>query len=153
MATRQVVIDVPGKVLLAEKTDEISFSRELKTLAAVKLYELGRLSSGIAAEVAGEALERMTPEGGETCVRVVCNSCLNPLDVQTAQRPSGECTDNGVLTASRVGGRWFVTNGLVAARVKPCSRSCRKLLCQKCGHELPHRLRQDFWMRAKVSLD
>jgi len=36
-------------------------------------------------EVAGEALERMTPEGGETCVRVVCNSCLNPLDVQTAR--------------------------------------------------------------------
>ena len=26
-------------------------------------------------EVAGEALERMTPEGGETCVRAVCNSC------------------------------------------------------------------------------
>ena len=36
-------------------------------------------------EVAGEALERMMPEGGETCVRVVCNSCLNPLDVQTAR--------------------------------------------------------------------
>lgn len=36
-------------------------------------------------EVAGEALEQMTPEGGETCVRVVCNSCLNPLDVQTAR--------------------------------------------------------------------
>jgi hypothetical protein len=36
-------------------------------------------------EVAGEALERMTPEGGGTCVRVVCNSCLNPLDVQTAR--------------------------------------------------------------------
>ena len=36
-------------------------------------------------EVAGEALERMTPEGGETCVRMVCNSCLNPLDVQTAR--------------------------------------------------------------------
>jgi hypothetical protein len=27
MATRQVIIEVPGKVLLAEKTDEISFSR------------------------------------------------------------------------------------------------------------------------------
>ena len=53
MATRQIVIEVPEKVLLAEKTDEISFSRELKTLAAVKLYELGRLSSGIAAELAG----------------------------------------------------------------------------------------------------
>jgi len=35
--------------------------------------------------VAGEALERMMPEGGETCVRMVCNSCLNPLDVQTAR--------------------------------------------------------------------
>jgi hypothetical protein len=33
----------------------------------------------------GAALERMTPEGCETCVRVVCNSCLNPLDVQTAR--------------------------------------------------------------------
>jgi len=36
-------------------------------------------------EVAGEALERMTPDEGETCVRVVYNSCLNPLDVQTAR--------------------------------------------------------------------
>ena len=36
-------------------------------------------------EVVGEALERMTPDDGETCVRVVCNSCLNPLDVQTAR--------------------------------------------------------------------
>ena len=53
MATRQVVIDVPEKILLAEKTDEIGFSRELKTLAAVKLYELGRLSSGISADLAG----------------------------------------------------------------------------------------------------
>ncbi len=52
MVTRQVVIDVPEKVLLAEKTDEISFARELRVLAAVKLYELGRLSSGRAAELA-----------------------------------------------------------------------------------------------------
>jgi len=34
-------------------------------------------------EVAGEALERMKPDDGETCVRMVCNSCLNSLDVQT----------------------------------------------------------------------
>jgi predicted HTH domain antitoxin len=53
MATRQIVVDVPEKVLLAEKTDEISFGRELPILAAVKLYELGRLSSGRAAELAG----------------------------------------------------------------------------------------------------
>lgn len=33
--------------------DEKSFARELLVLAAVKLYELGRLSSGRAAELAG----------------------------------------------------------------------------------------------------
>ena len=53
MITRQIAIDIPEKVLLAEKTDEISFARELCMLAAVKLYELGRLSSGRAAELAG----------------------------------------------------------------------------------------------------
>lgn len=53
MTTRQVTIDIPEKVLLAEKTDEIAFGRELTLLAAVKLFELGRLSSGRAAELAG----------------------------------------------------------------------------------------------------
>ncbi len=53
MSSRQIVIDVPDKVLLAEKTDEVAFARELRMLAAVKLYELGRLSSGRAAELAG----------------------------------------------------------------------------------------------------
>ena len=53
MATRQLTIDVPETVLLAEKMDAASFAHELRTLAAVKLYELGRLSSGRAAELAG----------------------------------------------------------------------------------------------------
>jgi predicted HTH domain antitoxin len=53
MASRAVVVEVPEKVLLAEKTDEVSFAKELKVLAAVKLCELGRLSSGRAAELAG----------------------------------------------------------------------------------------------------
>ena len=52
MSTRQLVIDVPETVLLAEKMDEASFAREIRELAAIKLYELGRLSSGRAAELA-----------------------------------------------------------------------------------------------------
>ena len=42
MTTRQAAITVPEKVLLAEKTDEQAFAKELRMLAAVKLYELGR---------------------------------------------------------------------------------------------------------------
>jgi hypothetical protein len=53
MTTRHITLDIPEKVLLAEKADEASFARELRLLAAVKLYELGRLSSGRAAELAG----------------------------------------------------------------------------------------------------
>ena len=53
MTTRQIVIDVPETVLLAEKKDAVMFAREVRILAAIKLYELGRLSSGRAAELAG----------------------------------------------------------------------------------------------------
>ena len=53
MTVRQITIDVPEKVLLAEKMDAATFGRELRILAAVKMYELGRLTSGRAAELAG----------------------------------------------------------------------------------------------------
>jgi predicted HTH domain antitoxin len=55
MASRKLVIEVPEAVLVAEKTDEVAFARELRLLAAIKLYELGRLSSGRAADLAGMA--------------------------------------------------------------------------------------------------
>ena len=56
MTTRQITLDIPEKALLAEKTDEASFAQEIRRLAAIKLYELGRLSSG---GVGGNAAHRV----------------------------------------------------------------------------------------------
>jgi predicted HTH domain antitoxin len=53
METRNIVIQVPEEVFLAAQTDEAGFARKLAEAAAVKLYELGQLSSGRAAELAG----------------------------------------------------------------------------------------------------
>jgi predicted HTH domain antitoxin len=53
MNYHQITIDIPESVLLAEKTDAVSFGRQMRLLSAIKLYELGRLSSGRAAELAG----------------------------------------------------------------------------------------------------
>lgn len=49
----QLQLEVPDEILLAEKTDAATFAREIRLLAAVKLYELGRLTSGRAAQLAG----------------------------------------------------------------------------------------------------
>jgi predicted HTH domain antitoxin len=48
-----VTVDVPDEALISLKTDREAFSKELPLLAAVKLFELGRLSSGRAAQLAG----------------------------------------------------------------------------------------------------
>ena len=53
ITSQQTSISVPESILQAENTDIETFARELCVLAAVKLYELGRLSSGRAAELAG----------------------------------------------------------------------------------------------------
>lgn len=50
MAT--LTIEYPDEILISLKETKDDFSHELKT-AAVKLYELGKLSSGKAARLAG----------------------------------------------------------------------------------------------------
>jgi len=48
-----VPIDIPEATLVALKLDASGAAAELRMAAAMKLYELGRLSSGAAAELAG----------------------------------------------------------------------------------------------------
>jgi predicted HTH domain antitoxin len=48
-----VRLDIPDETLISLKTDAESFARHLKVLGAVKLFELGKLSSGRAAQLAG----------------------------------------------------------------------------------------------------
>lgn len=48
-----VPIDIPEATLVALKLDANSAGVQLRMAAAMKLFELGRLSSGAAAELAG----------------------------------------------------------------------------------------------------
>ena len=48
-----VEIDLPEEPLFSLKETPEHFAKEIKMLAAVKLFDLGRLSSGRAAQLAG----------------------------------------------------------------------------------------------------
>jgi len=53
MKIKEGTLEYPEEILISLKEDEKHFLKEVKILAAVKLYELNRLSLGKAAELAG----------------------------------------------------------------------------------------------------
>jgi predicted HTH domain antitoxin len=58
MTLRHLTIPYPDELLPCLKTEPQAFEQEARLLLAVKLYEQGRISTGMAATLAG--LERVT---------------------------------------------------------------------------------------------
>lgn len=48
-----ITINFPGNLAVSLKMDDKEFSSEIKKAAMLKLYELGKISSGMAAKVLG----------------------------------------------------------------------------------------------------
>jgi len=66
-----ITIPCPDQVLISLKEDADSFARDLRMTAAVKFYEMGRLSSGQAAALAGVSRVAFLRRSGEFGVPAV----------------------------------------------------------------------------------
>lgn len=49
----KIILEIPEEILISLKETPTELSRDIRMLAAVKLYEMGKLSSGRAAQLAG----------------------------------------------------------------------------------------------------
>lgn len=80
---------IPQEVLSVLGADPASAAEELRLLAAMKLFELGRLSSGAAATLAGMARVEFLAELGEYGVSPFQVSPAElELDLENARRAS-----------------------------------------------------------------
>jgi len=47
----QISINYPEKLAFSLKMENVEFAKEIKTISLVKLYELGKISSGLASKI------------------------------------------------------------------------------------------------------
>lgn len=50
---QEIILKIPDEVLISLKETPVELSRDMRMLAAVKFYQMGKLSSGRAAQLAG----------------------------------------------------------------------------------------------------
>jgi predicted HTH domain antitoxin len=53
MSSEHLALNIPGDLLQTVKKTREEMAREIQLMAAIKMFELGKLSSGKAAELAG----------------------------------------------------------------------------------------------------
>ena len=71
--TSQIKVPFPQELALALKMQEPELTRELQRLSIVKLYELGKLSSGMAARLLGCSRVAFLELAGEYQVSILGN--------------------------------------------------------------------------------
>jgi predicted HTH domain antitoxin len=65
---RTIAVDVPDDLAEHLHLDEAQLAQEIRWLIAVKLYELGRVSAGVAAEIVGVSRVEFLNRLAEFCV-------------------------------------------------------------------------------------
>ena len=121
MTTRRIAIDVPEKVLLAEKTDERAFAKELHMLAAVSS------TSSAVCRPGGPPNSPEWPASSSSCRSVATVSSLwmrswRIWNGGTAEIAGDECTDERSQRADHRGRRSTRVRRRADRRVPPHGR-------------------------------
>ncbi len=77
--TSDIQVAFPQELAFALKMPEQELARELQRLSIVKLYELGKLSSGMAAKLLGYSRVGFLEIAGEYQISILGNPLLDQL--------------------------------------------------------------------------
>ena len=80
MGTGNIQVSFPEELGFALKMKELEFANEMRRLAIVKLYELGKLSSGKAAQLPGISRLAFLELAGTYQVSILGNTNANQIE-------------------------------------------------------------------------